>query len=162
MREPGSLESLTSVDVLRMQKWMFIVGFTQPSFFFSSFPFFLSFTCKRMFCYIIMPRSLARSVITSWYCMFILWLLVVHLLMDKYLHCMCHSFFSSFYCAEAKSWSRSWSMSYFPIRTERHYQTMTNVKSSVFHTTQEEENPSKCTSHLRSPFMRMPRGQVFL
>lgn len=50
-----------------------------------------------------MPRSLARSVITSWYCMFILWLLVVHLLMDKYLHCMCHSFFSSFYCAEAKS-----------------------------------------------------------
>lgn len=49
MREPSSLESLTSVDVLKTQKLMFIVGFTRPSFFPFSFFLLSHLLCKIIF-----------------------------------------------------------------------------------------------------------------
>lgn len=58
--------------------------------------------------------------------------------------------------------SRSWGTSGFPVRAEGHCETVTGGKSSVFHPSQEAENPSKCTSHLRTPFLRAPGGQVCL
>lgn len=123
MREPSSLESLTSVHIQRMQKYTKWASLDPLLGFFFPFHFLLLVV---MFCSFIMPRSLTRSIIASWCFMFILWLLLVHLLMDKHLHCLCHSFL----LCRSQELSRSWSMNSFPIKTEgvAHYQTVMNVK----------------------------------